>query len=148
MRPTARLLAVASILGAFLASGCKLIDQNTFAPAPASGPVLTPPATRVETRAPLLRVGPQATRAADEAVIGFAVRQAVARDPAVQFDVVATVPATGSFADQGKEAETLRPTAVQVMRSITAAGVDPARVHLGAQSSPEHSGAVILVYVR
>ncbi len=144
----ARLAQMAGLLVALGVTGCKLIDQTAFAPAPSALPTLTPATPRLESRAPLLTID-QGTRLTDyQALLRYAVRQAEERDPAVQFDVLGVVPDKGSPAEQVKAAEQASQAATAVARSIVGDGVDAARVHLGARANPDVSQPQVRVYVR
>lgn len=135
-------------LSALLAlSGCKLIDQRTFAPAP-EAPSPPAPARSLETRAPLLTVAPGTKLATYEALLRAAVRTAQTRDPAVSFDVVSVVPATGGPAAQVKAAEADRASAMDVAQALIAAGVAEGRIDLGARADPTARNPDVRVYVR
>ncbi len=128
-------------------SGCKLIDQRTFAPAPAAASA--PVATRsVETRTPLMTIAPGTKLATYEGLLRAAVRDAQSRDPAVSFDVISVVPASGTVADQVKAAEADRASAMDVAQALQTAGVAEDRVALGARADPGAHGPDVRVYVR
>src|SRR5271156_5676158 len=73
-------------------TGCKLIDQTTFAPAPEATavPVTLP---RIDRRAPLVTIGYDQPNPQYHEMLGYAVHAAEARSAAVQYDVFAGVPA-------------------------------------------------------
>lgn len=136
-----------ALLACLLAlSACKLIDQRTFAPAPeAAAPAA---AARIETRTPLMTIAAGTRLSTYEALLRSAVRAAEARDPAVRFDVVSVVPATGTVAEQIKAAEAARGSATEVAHALIAAGASAGRVHLGARAEPAARNAEVRVYVR
>ena len=115
-------LALLACLGL---AGCKLIDQNTFAPAPeAKAQPSAPPApVQVDPRRSLVTIDAGATPDSYEQLLRYAVRAAEARDRYVEYDVVAVVPNV-------TEATTGQQDAAEVMRSIMAAGVPANRIHL------------------
>ena len=128
-------------------ASCKLIDQRTFAPAPEAAP---PPAAArpIETRTPLITVAAGTRLATYEVLLRSAVRAAQARDPAVRFDVISVVPASGTVADQIKAADAARASAADVAHALIAAGVAEGRVSLGARPDPMVHGPEVRVYVR
>ncbi|HEY5299184.1 MAG TPA: hypothetical protein VIJ55_00780 [Acetobacteraceae bacterium] len=128
-------------------SGCKLIDQRTFAPAPeAASPAVA--ARSTETRTPLMTIAPGTKLATYEGLLRTAVHDAQSRDPAVSFDVVSVVPASGTLADQVKAAEADRASAMDVAQALLTAGVAEDRVALGARVDPGAHGPNVRVYVR
>lgn len=143
-KPTNQLAAALAVL--LVLSGCKLIDQRTFAPAPAASS--TGAAARIETRTPLMTVVPGTKLATYEALLRAAVREAQARDPKVSFDVISVVPGTGTLAQQIKAAEADRPAAMDVAQALIAAGVTDQRVNLGARPDPSAHSPDVRVYVR
>ncbi|MEO9189733.1 MAG: hypothetical protein ABI224_06980 [Acetobacteraceae bacterium] len=143
-KPTNQLAAALAVL--LVLSGCKLIDQRTFAPAPAASS--TGAAARIETRTPLMTVVPGTKLATYEALLRAAVREAQARDPTVSFDVISVVPGTGTLAQQIKAAEADRPAAMDVAQALIAAGVTDQRVNLGARPDPSAHSPDVRVYVR
>ncbi len=128
-------------------SACKLIDQRTFAPAPEAAPPAAA-ARSIETRAPLITVAAGTQLATYEALLGSTVRAAEARDPAVRFDVISVVPASGTVAEQIKAAEAARASAADVANALIAAGAGEERVHLGARADPTARNPQVRVYVR
>lgn len=127
-----------------LLSGCKLLDQTTFAPTPEAKPPVAAPAPqvpKVDPRTPLVVIDYAHPSPSYRNVLGFAIREAQKRDPRVQYDVVGMLP-TG--ADGRAEQE----RAADVMRSIMAEGVLAERIHLGLRSAPAGSPQEIRVYVR
>lgn len=120
-------------------AGCKLIDQQTFAPSPEAK--VAAPAPQANVRTPLLTIGYADKNPNYQDVLRYAVRAAEARDPHVQYDVTATLPQGGdAAAAQGRE--------VEVMRAIMAQGVPEDRIHLGLQSAAAATPQQVLVYVR
>ena len=137
----------AALVALLVLSGCKLIDQRTFAPAPGAK---SPPATArsAETRTPLMTIAPGTKLATYEALLRAAVREAEARDPAVSFDVISVVPGTGTVAEQINAAEADRASAMDVAQALIVAGVAERRVALGARPDPSARGPDVRVYVR
>lgn len=136
----------AALMALVVLSGCKLIDQRTFAPAPEAS---TPAASRpIETRTPLVTIAPGTRLATYEGLLRAAVHAAEARDPGVRFDVVSVVPGSGTPAEQIKAAEANRASAADVAHALIAAGVAEGRVSLGARADPSAHGPDVRVYVR
>lgn len=142
-RSRQRAAALASLLAL---TGCKLIDQRTFAPAPEAPSAA--PARSIETRAPLLTVAPGTKLGSYETLLRAAVRDAQARDPSVAFDVISVVPGTGSFAEQVKAADADRAAAADVARALARAGVPDDRINLGARPDPGVRSPDVRVYLR
>jgi len=138
------------VLAAGLAlSGCKLIDQTTFAPAPEAATVPPRPALpHADPRTPLVVIGFTGPAPEYRQMLGYAVHAAEARDAAVQYDVFAVVPAKGDPASQAKAAGDAQGDAIDVMKAIIAMGVPAARVHLGVRSDPAIDSTEVRVYVR
>ena len=122
-------------------TGCTLIDQRTFAPSPEEEPI---PVART---APVAPTGRPALVTIDYAapapnyrdLLRLAVRAAEARNPNVQYDVVAVTPTLEADAP---------PQAVEVMRAIVAERVPTARVHLGVRADAAVAAVQVRVYVR
>jgi hypothetical protein len=128
------------VLAVLLLTGCKLVDQTTFAPSPDSVPALPEP-PKADPRTPLLTIGFAESDAHYQDVLRYAVRQAETRDPRMQYDVIAMLPAGGdAVAEQGRAAD--------VMRAIMAQGVPATRIHLGLRSSAAGAPDQVRVYVR
>ena len=128
-------------------TGCKLIDQTTFAPAPEAVPAqVTVP--RIDRRSPLVTIGYDQPNPQYQEMLGYAVHAAESRDAAVQYDVFAVVPAKGSPAQQVVAAGAAQQDAVGVMKSIMALGVPAERIHLGVRSDSEIGANQVRVYVR
>ena len=87
------------LLAGLSLTGCKLIDQTTFAPAPEAKPaqVALP---KLDQRTPLVTIGYDQPNPQYQAMLGYAVHAAEARDAAVQYDVFAVVPAKGTPTQQ------------------------------------------------
>ena len=142
-----RLLAPA-LLATALLCGCKLIDQNTFAPSPATNPALLPAPLRIDKRLPLLTIDQGTPVAQYQQLLHYAVQQAEQRDPKVAFDVLIVLPANGTAASQTNEVAQSRPEATVVMQQIITAGVPPDRVHLRAGLDSTVTRRQLRVYVR
>ena len=128
------------LAGLFLA-GCTLIDQTTFAPSPEAEPIpLIPVAqAKYDPRTPLVTIDFTSAAPNYKELLRLAVRAALARDGAVQFDVVAVTPSLDAGAP---------PQAIEVMRTIMADRVPAARVHLGVRSEAAVTAVQVRVYVR
>ena len=128
-------------------TGCKLIDQTTFAPSPEAAPAqVTLP--RIDRRSPLVTIGYEQPSPPYQEMLGYAVHAAEARNAAVQYDVFAVVPAKGSPAQQVQAAGVAQQDAVGVMKSIMALGVPAERIHLGVRADPAISVNQVRIYVR
>ena len=135
------------LLAGLSLTGCKLIDQTTFAAAPEATPAqVTLP--RIDQRSPLVTIGYDQPNPQYQEMLGYAVHAAEARDSAVQYDVFAVVPAKGSPAQQVQAAGAAQQDAVEVMKAIMALGVPAARIHLGVRSDPGIGANQVRVYVR
>ena len=135
------------LLAGLSLTGCKLIDQTTFAPAPEAKPVqVTLP--QIDTRVPLVTIGYDQPSPSYQEMLGYAVHAAEARNRAVQYDVFAVVPAKGTPAQQIQAAGEAQQDAVGVMKSIMALGVPAARIHLGVRADPGISANQVRIYVR
>jgi hypothetical protein len=132
-------------------TGCKLIDQTTFAPSPSRNPnvVRQPaaaptPVARVDTRTPLAVIDQNTPVTAYTSVLHAAVQAASARDSDVNFDVTVVVPAQGNPVQALTQVQS---QATQVMHVITDAGIPDDRVHLRAAADPSLHVSQIRVYV-
>ncbi|MCB8879075.1 hypothetical protein ACELLULO517_02430 [Acidisoma cellulosilytica] len=97
---------------------------------------------------PLVTI-PAGTSAADYlSVLTGAVQDAESRKPDVAFDVVSTVPQTGTPLTQITDAKALTPQAAEVASAVQGAGVPASRVTLGALVAAGAPGEQIRVYVR
>jgi hypothetical protein len=146
-----RRLFVALIAGGAL-SGCALIDQTTFAPSPepkaasAATPVVSAP---VDPRAPLVTIRYDVPNPQYRDLLAYALKQAAARRPDSDFDVVASVPATGPVADQITAASRAAATqAADVAHTMVSLGIAATRIHLGARPVPGQTATEVRVYVR
>jgi hypothetical protein len=131
----------APFLAALAVSACTLIDQRTFAPSPEEEPipVVRSAATPASGR-PALIVIDYATPAPNyRDLLRLAVRAAEARNPNVQYDVVAVTPTLEAGAP---------PQAIEIVRAIVAERVPSARVHLGMRADPAVKAVQVRVYVR
>jgi hypothetical protein len=145
--------AVLLLAAATALASCRLIDQNTFAPAPeakvppAASKPAAPPASP-EGRTALMVIEPGTRLENYRNVLHEAVMAARRRDPAVRFDVVSVVPAGNSLSEQVKTADSTRPEAVAVANELIASGVPASHVELGARPDPRAEHPEIRVYVR
>ena len=128
------------VLAALLLTGCKLVDQTTFAPSPDATPAMPEP-PKPDPRTPLLTIGFAEANPHYQDVLRYAVRAAETRDPGVQYDVIAMLPAGGDAAAEQERA-------ADVMRAIMAQGVPATRIHLGLRSEAAGAAQQVRVYVR
>lgn len=140
--------AVAALTPVLVIAGCKLIDQTTFAPAPATGPTFTAPAPELEARRPLMTIDLGTKLPEYRTILRYGVHEAQLRRPDVQFDVVSVVPDTGTPEHQVQTAASAQGFAASVMRDIMAEGVPAERIRLSARTSPKIGQSQIRVYVR
>jgi hypothetical protein len=133
-------VAAAASLAVLALAGCKLLDQTTFAPAPAA-PSRVAQAPRIDARTPLLTIGPETPVSGYTTLLRFAVQAAERRDGAVRFDVTAVAPAVAQVTPAATQA-------TGVMRAIAAAGVPPDRILLRAVLDPAVPHREVRVYVR
>ncbi len=130
------------LLALLIFSGCTLIDQTTFAPAPAAkAQTPPPPPVPVDTRTPLLTIDYSMPSPNYAELLHYAVRAAEARDPNVQYDVIAVV-------NDPSEAAAGQEDALDVMRAIMRDRVPDSRVHLGVRTDPALTASQVRVYVR
>ena len=136
-----RLVPVVLALLSF--TGCTLIDQKTFAPAPeAQAQPATPPAAVVlDARTPLVTIDYTVPSPDYAELLHYAVHAAEARDADVQYDVVAVMKDTTEIAT-GQE------RATGVMRAIMRERVPATRIHLGVRTDPTLAASQVRVYVR
>jgi hypothetical protein len=135
-----RLVPVVVALLSF--TGCKLVDQRTFAPSPEAKAQPAPPVQVViDTRTPLVTIDYTVASPDYTELLHYAVRAAENRDPGVQFDVVAVLRDTFE-ATAGQE------RATGVMRAIMRDGVPATRIHLGLRTDPALTASQVRVYVR
>jgi hypothetical protein len=128
------------LAAAVLLAGCKLIDQTTFAPSPEET-VAKQEAPKADARTPLLTIGYATPNPDYQDVLRFAVREAEARAPGVQYDVVGILPPKA-------DAATAQHHLADVMRDIMAQGVPASRVHLGLRTTQSGAAQEVRVYVR
>jgi len=136
-----RVLPVVVALLSF--TGCTLIDQKTFAPAPEAKAQPAPPQAPVvlDTRTPLVTIDYTVGSPDYGELLHDAVRAAEARDADVQYDVVSVVKDTAEARD-GQE------RAIGVMRAIMRDRVPETRIHLGLRTDPALAASQVRVYVR
>ena len=128
-----------------LLSGCALVDQDTFAPAPEPPPppVAAPsaPAVPMDPRRPLLVIDYATPGPNFDEPLRFAIRSAESRDRRVQYDVIAVAPTLN-------QATAAQEQAVSVMRAIMSSRVPANRIHLGLRAEPWQVAIQVRVYVR
>jgi len=125
---------------ALVLAGCKLIDQTTFAPSP-EAKMATAPAPQADARTPLVVIRNGTPPANYQEPLRYAVHAAQARDPNVEYDVIAMLPAPNDAAQEQRNA-------TDVMRAILATGVPARRVHLGLRIQQALAQPQVRVYVR
>ncbi|HME22124.1 MAG TPA: hypothetical protein VKI44_12435 [Acetobacteraceae bacterium] len=123
-----------------LLTGCKLIDQTTFAPSPEAAAAKAEP-PKVDPRTPLVTIGYATPNPDYQDVLRFAVREAETRAPGVQYDVVAILPS-------GADAAAAQQRVAAVMRDIMAQDVPASRIHLGLRTAQAGGEQEVRVYVR
>ncbi len=130
------------VLGLLTFTGCKLIDQTTFAPSPEAKaqPVAQAPVV-LDTRVPLVTIDYSVASPDYGELLHDAVRAAEARDADVQYDVV-------SVMKDISEAGTGQERAAGVMRAIMRDRVPESRIHLALRTDPGLAVSQIRVYVR
>ena len=124
-------------------TGCTLIDQRTFAPAPEAKAQPAPAAVTValDKRTPLVTIDYTIPSPDYGQLLHAAVRAAEARYAGVQFDVVSVTQDTNDIA-AGQE------RALGVMRAIMRDQVPSSRIHLGVRTDPSLAAGQVRVYVR
>jgi hypothetical protein len=124
-------------------TGCKLIDQTTFAPSPEAKaqPASTRAPVVLDARTPLVTIDYTVPSPDYAELLHDAVRAAEARDADVQYDVVSVMKDT-SDASLGQE------RATGVMRAIMRDRVPESRIHLGFRTDPALAEGQVRVYVR
>jgi hypothetical protein len=124
-------------------TGCALVDQRTFAPAPEAKAQTAPPpaAVAVDTRTPLVTIDYTVAAPDYAELLHYAVIAAERRDANVQYDVVSvTNDTTDASAGQAR--------AAGVMRAIMRDRVPASRIHLGLRTDPALAASQVRVYVR
>ncbi len=121
-------------------SGCHLLDQTDFEPKRPAPPAL-PPVPDPETRTPLVTIDYTKPNPDYATALTAAIHTVEARRPGSLYDVVAVV---GDYAS----APIGRLRAADVMTTIEAAGVIPARVQLGLKLDLGRKIPQVRVYLR
>jgi hypothetical protein len=135
-----RLVPVVVALLSF--TGCTLIDQRTFAPAPEAKAQTAPvTAVMVDARTPLVTIDYTVDAPDYGELLHDAVRAAESRDADVQYDVVSVMKDTA-------EVSTGQTRALGVMRAIMRDRVPASRIHLGLRTDPTLAASQVRVYVR
>ncbi len=132
--------ATSVMLAVMLLAGCKLIDQTTFAPSP-EAKAQTAERPRADARTPLVAISFADPNPDYHGLLHYALHAAAARDPSVEYDVVAILPPNGDVAAQQKHG-------LEVMRAMVAQGVPADRIHLGLRSAAAGAEPEVKVYVR
>jgi hypothetical protein len=124
-------------------TGCALIDQTTFAPAPEAKaqPPAAPSAAAIDPRTPLVMIDYSIGAPNYDELLQDAVLAARSRYPDVQFDVVSVMQDTS-------DVQTGQDRAFGVMRAIMRDRVPADRIHLGLRTDPTAKAGRVLVYVR
>ncbi len=145
-------LAAASLAALLATTGCRLVDQRTFAgvpvaPTPAQ---LTAPGYAAAALPPLPLASVRFDRLGDDwqpAVLD-AVRGVLAQRPDAQFDLVTPLPAQASLDSQDRALTFGAADSQQVADALLADGVAADHVHLGSRSDPGQPVREVRVYVR
>jgi hypothetical protein len=134
-------LALVAVLLWF--SGCTLIDQRTFAPAPEAKaqPAPARPAVVLDARTPLVTIDYTVPSPDYGELLHAAVRAAESRDADVQYDVV-------SMLQDASDIRLGQERATGVMRAIMRDQVPASRIHLGLRTDPTLASSQVRVYVR
>jgi hypothetical protein len=152
-----KILSPRFLIGLALAvwlSGCKLIDQTTFAPdpeaaaVPAARPAVAAPAQAVgqaaaprpANRAPLVAIRYDTENPDFRELLAYAIRAAEQRRPGGDYDVVA--------ASTASEAVQAGRDAASVMVAMKALGVAEGRMHLGARIEPGLTAREVRVFLQ
>jgi hypothetical protein len=123
-------------------TGCTLIDQTTFAPAPeAKAQPAPPPPVVLDARTPLVTIDYTIASPDYAELLHYAVRAAETRDADVEYDVVSVMKDTTDLA-AGQE------RAIGVMRAIMRDRVPTTRIHLAVRADPALAASQVRVYVR
>ena len=131
-----------AVLALLSFTGCTLIDQRTFAPAPeAKAQPVPPPVVAIDARVPLVTIEYSIPSPAYDDLLHAAVRAAESRYAAVQYDVVSVV-------KDPAEAASGQDNAIGVMRAIMRDRVPSDRIHLGLRTDPALAASQVRVYVR
>ena len=137
MRP-ARLATI--LLLALPLPGCHLLGQDDFYPKPAAKPA-APPIPNLETRRPLVTIDYAKANPDYATALTQAIQAVEASRPGVLYDVVGvTADASGAALANSRAAD--------VMTTIEAAGVIPARIQLGLALEPGRKVPQVRVYLR
>jgi hypothetical protein len=131
--PTALFLALAL-------SACHLLDQTDFYPKPVGKPA-PPPIPDPEIRQALVTIEYAKPNPDYAAALTQAIKTVEAARPGALYDVV------GVTADTSTN-ELARARAAEVMTTIEAAGVIPARIQLGLKLEPSRKVQQVRVYLR
>jgi hypothetical protein len=121
-------------------AGCHLLDQTNFEPKRPAPPAL-PPVPDPETRKPLVTIEYTKANPDYASALTTAIQTVEARRPGALYDVVAVV---GDYAS----APMGRARAADVMTTIEAAGVIPARIQLGVKLELGRKIPQVRVYLR
>ena len=133
-------LRMGAVLAGLALSGCKLVDQTTFAPSPDAKPSASTAAPKSDPRVALLTIGYDTPDPNYQDVLRYAVREAETRAPGVRYDVIAMLPAGGDVAQA-------QASAAEVMRAIMSQGVAESRIELGLRTEPTGLKREVRVYV-
>ena len=136
-----RLMPVMMALLSF--TGCALVDQRTFAPAPEAKAQPAPPAAPVviDTRTPLVTIDYTMPSPDYAELLHYAVIAAEKRDADVQYDVV-------SVTSDPTETAAMQDRLTGVMKAIMRDRVPASRIHLGMRTDPTLAASQVRVYVR
>ncbi|HBK09064.1 MAG TPA: hypothetical protein DDZ81_24930 [Acetobacteraceae bacterium] len=124
-------------------TGCALVDQRTFAPAPEAKAQPAPPPVPVviDTRTPLVTIDYTIASPDYAELLHYAVIAAEKRNADVQYDVL-SVTKDAADAPIGQE------RATGVMKAIMRDRVPASRIHLGMRTDPTLAASQVRVYVR
>lgn len=134
---------VPAIMAMLSFTGCALIDQRTFSPAPEAKaqPAPKPVPVVVDTRTPLVTIDYTMPSPDYAELLHYAVIAAEKRDADVQYDVV-------SVTSDPTETAAMQDRLTGVMKAIMRDRVPASRIHLGMRTDPTLAASQVRVYVR
>ena len=136
-------------LVAALGTGCRLIDQTTFAPDPEPpGSAQLASVAQPIRRVPLVTIRYDVPDPSYQELLRYALQAARQRDANTQFDVVAVTPGVGGAPGAAAASMQARTDAVDVMRTMMTLGVPAQSIRLAARTDAAAVVREVRVYVR
>jgi ABC-type glycerol-3-phosphate transport system substrate-binding protein len=143
------MIARLALPAALLLAGCTLVDQRTFAPEPdLPAPTQVAGAALPERRDALVTIRFDTASPAYADALNEAIGAAEARQPNLEYDVVAEVPQLQDPQAQTAQLAAGQENAADVMRTIMDRGIPDSRVRLFARVDPKLGVREVRVYVR